>query len=87
MPADAFINCRVSSDIKARVRALAQRQGVTESAIIKQLLEVVLQNAPAGEQPPAASLEPVNRNARVHVRLRPEDWKLLKDRAETRRMP
>jgi hypothetical protein len=87
MPADAFVNFRVTSETKARVRALARRQGVTESAILKQLLEVMLQNAPGAELPGPPPPEPVNRNARLHVRLRAEDLRLLRERSEARRMP
>ena len=41
MVADAFIICRVTSETKARVRALAARDGIGESTLIKQLLDVV----------------------------------------------
>jgi hypothetical protein len=87
MPADAFVNFRVTSDTKARVRALARCQGVTESAILKQLLEVVLQSTPGAELPGPPPPEPVNRNARLHVRLQAEDLRLLRERSEARRMP
>jgi antitoxin component of RelBE/YafQ-DinJ toxin-antitoxin module len=86
MAADAYLTCRVTSDTKTRVRALAQRQGLTESAVMKQLLEALLQSAPAGELPPPAPVEPITRRARVHVRLRSEDHRLLRERAQARRM-
>jgi hypothetical protein len=87
MPAEAFVNFRVSSETKARVRALARRQGVTESAILKQLLEVMLQNTLGAELPGPPPPELVNRNARLHVRLQAEDLRLLRERSEARRMP
>ena len=40
MAADAFIICRVTSETKARVRALAEREGINESTLLKQLLDV-----------------------------------------------
>jgi Bacterial mobilisation protein (MobC) len=85
--ADAFINCRVNPDIKARVRTLAQRDGVTESALVKQLLEVLLRSTSLGSPPLPTPSEPVNRNARLCVRLQPEDWRLLRERADARRIP
>jgi len=45
MTADAYITCRVSSEAKARVRALARREGINESALVRQLLEVVLRTS------------------------------------------
>jgi predicted DNA-binding protein len=38
----ALIACRVTSEMKARVRSLAERDGITESALLRQLLDVVL---------------------------------------------
>lgn len=86
MAADAFINCRVTSETKALVRALADRQGITESALVKELLGVVLQEPrPPDQSTPQPSK--VNRIARLSVRLEPADWMLLKERANTRRIP
>ena len=42
MPADAFIQCRVTPEMKALVRALAEREQITESALVKEMLQVVL---------------------------------------------
>jgi hypothetical protein len=47
MAADAFIQCRVAAEIKARVRTLAQRDRITESALVKQLLGVILRSSAA----------------------------------------
>jgi hypothetical protein len=33
--ANAFINCRVTSDTKAVLRKMASREGITESALVK----------------------------------------------------
>lgn len=86
MPADAFINCRVTSSIKARVRSVAAHRGITESALVKELIGAVLQNEAAPEVTPQAP-DRVRRNARLYVRLEPEDWRLLKQRAGDRRIP
>ncbi len=85
--AETYISCRVTSHRKALVRALAERRGVTASALINEVLEIMLQGAAPTQSPPPAPPEPVSRNARLNVRLRPEDWRLLKERAEARRMP
>ena len=42
MAASAFIHLRVTQETKLRLRALAQREGQTESALLKQLLGVML---------------------------------------------
>ena len=45
MPGFALIACRVTSETKARVRRLAERDGITESTLLRQLLDVVLRTA------------------------------------------
>src|SRR5580658_8848818 len=86
MTADAFIQCRVTPEIKALVRTLAQRDHITESALIKQLLEVVLRpSAAAGLSRPEARRAP--RDMRLYVRLDPSDRLLLNERAAARGMP
>ena len=82
----ALIACRVPLETKARVRQLAEREGVTESTLLRQLLEVVLRTAGLGGPPPIASPK-VHRDARLNVRLAPEDLRLLKERALARGLP
>jgi hypothetical protein len=84
MAADAFIHCRVTSDVKTLVRRLAEREGSNESTLVKQLLEVVLRTSALTDPPALAALGKVNRDARLYVRLAPEDWGLLKERASAR---
>jgi hypothetical protein len=83
----ALIGCRVTSETKARVRRLAERDGITESALLRQLLDVVLRTAGPIEPPALAPAKKISRDARVNVRLEPEDWRLLRERAKARRMP
>jgi hypothetical protein len=86
MAADAFIQCRVTPEIKALVRTLAQRDQITESALIKQLLEVVLRSsAAAGLSRLERQRAP--RDIRLYVRLDPDDRLLLNERATARGMP
>jgi len=82
----ALIACRVPSETKARVRRLAEREGITESTLVRQLLDVVLRTAGPDEPPTMTTPEKVNREARINVRLEPEDWRLLRERAKARGM-
>ena len=82
----ALIACRVTSETKARVRRLAERDGITESALLRQLLDVVLRTAGPDEPPMLQPTDKVNRDARLNVRLEPEDSRLLRERARARRM-
>ena len=86
MAADAFIQCRVTPEIKALVRALARRDQITESALVKQLLEVVVRSSAVAE---SSKLEPQRapRDMRLYVRLDPNDRLLLNERAAARGMP
>jgi predicted DNA binding CopG/RHH family protein len=86
VPADAFINCRVDSETKSLVRVLADRQGITESRLVKDMLEAMLRNA-ATAHTPTPPTERLHRDARVYVRLTPEDLRLLTGRASARHMP
>jgi hypothetical protein len=87
MAADAFIICRVTSEAKARVRALAARDGIGESTLIKQLLDVVLRTSSLDGLPPPAALECPSDCERLNVRLAPEIGRLLRERARARAMP
>lgn len=85
MNANAFINCRVTPETKALVRAVAQRDGITESQVVKRLLDMMLRGAqPADALPPPT--EKVNRQARLYVRLESEVWRLLRERSDARGM-
>jgi hypothetical protein len=86
MHADQFIAARVSSETKSRLRSLAQRQQLSESALLKRLVEMVLRSAGdlEGEGLPLES--PVRVPRRIYVRLRHEDHLLLRERAAARGM-
>ena len=86
MAADAFIQCRVTSDTKALLQALAGREQITESALVRQLLETVLRTTTGGVTPGAGPPERVTRDARLSVRLAPDDRALLTERAAARDM-
>lgn len=82
----ALIACRVTLEMKARVRWLAEREGITESTLVRQLLDFVLRKSGLEEPPLMTPPEKVNRDARLNVRLEPEDWRLLRERSKGRGM-
>jgi hypothetical protein len=87
MSAAAFIQIRVTPEVKARLRTLAAREQITESGLVRQLLITMLR-----VQEPVANTKPKEadstlRDSRLYVRLRLEDQKLLKARALGRGVP
>jgi hypothetical protein len=86
--AEKFIVGRVSSETKVRLRALAEREHLTESALVRRLVELVLMKT--GEAP-IVTETPIGagrlRKARLMIRLRPDDQILLRDRGAARGMP
>ena len=87
MNADQFIAARVSSDTKSRLRALASRQQLSESALLKRLLEMTLQSAGDLHAGTPDRVPDKARDARLYVRLQPDDRLLLAERAAARRLP
>jgi hypothetical protein len=86
MSAAQFIAARVSSATKDRLKSLAARRQLSESAVLKDLLELTLGGpaVPTSNDPEPAAR--VARGARLCVRLRPDDQLLLAERAAARRM-
>lgn len=87
MAADAFIQCRVTSETKALIRALADQQQITESAFVKRLLDMVLHSAATLGIPKPDPVDRAGRDARLYVRLDPNDRLLLRERAISRGLP
>lgn len=81
----ALIAARVTLDTKDRVRRLAQREGITESALLKQLLAVVLRTS-GTDEPSVAPSGKVNRQGRLYVRMETQDLRLLGERSRARGM-
>jgi hypothetical protein len=77
----------VSSDLKERFAAAAARQGLSESALLKRLVEQMLAGAGSEASAVEHSVAAVTRAARVTVRLVPDDSLLLRERAASRGMP
>jgi hypothetical protein len=87
MIANALVTARITAETKQRFVEVARRQGLTESALLKRLVDAALAaesgTVMRGIEPGA----PVGRDPRVYVRLRPEDLLLLRERATARSMP
>ncbi len=82
-----FIAARVSPEMKAGLRTLAERRQTSESALLKRLLEMTLAAVPEAHLDNTASVPRVARDARLYVRLWPDDQLLLAERAAARGMP
>src|SRR5258708_3952779 len=90
MPAersDHLIAAGVGADPKARFRALAAGYGLTESALLKPLIDRAIEVPPpaVGEEPLA--VHQAARAERLYVRLYRDDRRLLAERAAARGMP
>jgi hypothetical protein len=87
MNADQFIAARVSPETKMRLRALAERQQLSESALLKRLVDLMLQTAGVGALCRIEGTGKQVRDVRVTIRLQAEDQVLLRARASARGMP
>jgi Bacterial mobilisation protein (MobC) len=86
MAATHLIAARVSPETKAMFRTLAERQQVTESVLLKRMID---QSVRSIERSDAQVLRPTHRRlrgSRLCVRLHPDDQLLLCERAAARQM-
>jgi Bacterial mobilisation protein (MobC) len=85
MHVDALIAARVPLVTKRRFSLVAQRHGVSESALLRRLIEAALLTAgeatSAAVEPPEGLL-----SEKVSVRLRPDDVRLVRERAHARQI-
>jgi hypothetical protein len=87
--ATQFLKARVPPDIKQRVQQAARQQLVTESIWLRRLVMRALDKSDesvSGAIAGTIRAEHGMRDARLYVRLRPEDCLLLHDRAAARGM-
>jgi Bacterial mobilisation protein (MobC) len=84
MAADSFIQCRVSAATKEALREAAERQQLSESALVKRMIDLMLQTAAPVAVTAVPSDNQPTRLARLYVRLRSGDWMLLRERAAAR---
>jgi hypothetical protein len=81
----AHLTTWVNRETKTRFAAVARHQGLSDSALLKRLIDTMLQagNAANGVATDGA----VHRASRFSIRLRPDDQVLLRERAAARGMP
>jgi hypothetical protein len=77
----------VTRETKERFGAVARHQGLSDSGLLKRLVEMMLQGAGAANIGPVEVDERGARGSRVTVRIRPDDQLLLRERAIARGMP
>ena len=81
----AHLTTWVTRETKSRFAAVARSQGLSDSAMLKRLVDTMLQagNAADGE----ATVGPALRTSRFSIRVRPDDQILLRARAAARGVP
>jgi hypothetical protein len=84
MAAEAFIQCRVAPATKAALRAAADRQQITESALLKRMLDLVLSTVSTPAVGNVTAPTRPARQARLYVRLTAGDRQLLQERSAAR---
>ena len=76
----------VSKETKERFAAVARYQGLSDSALLKRMIELTLQSTDAVSMTKVVTDEEAARASRLTVRLRPDDQMLLRERASSRGM-
>ena len=77
----------VTAETKQRFSALAREFGLSESALLKRSITLMLQSTTVPEPALDVETKKVPRDLRVYVRLSPDDHRLLIERAAARGMP
>jgi Bacterial mobilisation protein (MobC) len=77
----------ISIETKERFAAVSRHQGLSESAMLKRLVDLMLQTAGAAERPAIPAPRRSGGVSRLTVRLRADDQVLLRERAAARGMP
>lgn len=87
MSATSLIGARVTDEVKEAFQAVARQQGISESALLKQMLAVMVSGTAAlSDSGSLLAAEAPCRSTRLSVRLRPDDRTLLCERASARKM-
>jgi hypothetical protein len=76
----------VTRETKERFAAVARHQGLSDSALLKRLVDLMLQSASAAELGTPGGADRTFRVSRLTVRIRPDDQLLLRERAAARGM-
>jgi hypothetical protein len=86
MAASQLIATRVTPETKARFRALAEHQHLTESTMLKRMIDLTIRSVGAGSEEILQPDHGLARHARLYIRLRADDQLLLRERAAGRQM-
>ena len=86
MSGNVHLKAWVCPDTKMRFAALARSQGVSESALLKRVVEALIGDGSVGDES-VPQPEPVPTSGRISVRLAVDDLLLLRERAGSRGMP
>jgi hypothetical protein len=76
----------ITRETKERFAAVARHQRLSDSALLKRLVDLMLQSAGAAEVGTPGGADRTSRDSRLTVRIRPDDQLLLRDRAAARGM-
>jgi hypothetical protein len=76
----------VTRETKEQFTAIARHQGLSDSALLKRLVDLMLQSASAAEMGTPGGAGRTSRESRLTVRIRPDDQLLLRERAAARGM-
>jgi Bacterial mobilisation protein (MobC) len=87
MAVDALVRCRVSAETKTLLQIIACREQITESALIRQLLETLVRTSGTESSTSSKPDDLEVRADRMSIRLSPDDRLLLCERATARGMP
>jgi hypothetical protein len=87
MAADAVVRCRVSAETKSLLQNIAAREQITESALVRPLLETLVRASVTERSAISKSDDTGLRAERLSIRLLPNDRLLLRERASSRGMP
>ena len=83
----AHLTTWVSRETKERFSAVARHQGQSDSALLKRLVDLMLQTADGGHTATVRVGDRAERDMRLTVRLHRVDQSLLRERAAARGMP
>jgi hypothetical protein len=87
MRGSTHVSTWVSADTKRRFAAIAHQEGLSESALLRRMINLLLQSTSAREPVDLKMPASVIRGARLTIRLPSDDRLLLQERAGARGLP
>jgi hypothetical protein len=84
MARDTSVRFRVTAQMKAQLSAVAAREQISESALVRQLVEAMLRVQPQSQLPTDLCVDRPRRDERLYVRLAAEDQMMLRRQAGVR---